>query len=287
MFSPDDALGSILVKSTELGGHVGKRCQTVGVEILVLLRTENTNKCETFTVLKTSPLPSLGCKPTLVRVMLNWMVRMTTRMSKLPREISVSDLSEYHVMFFSTWEKGGGPRQRQESRLQAGENYDTTSWQHALKVNKAPQSVSTHHLVDGTIESIILCENEQNNEGHVDVVGVSVLHMVKDLQDGQNLSREEDKESEYVSHSGESLNLCSNTSDAKPLCNDTVQMSKHKNSHAKICGSWLVSRFQYTVKVVFITTICHQLFFLISYSKLLYNMTKGLRVVLFWGGCDY
>lgn len=40
MFSPDDALGSILVKSAELGGHVGKRSQTIGVEILILLRME-------------------------------------------------------------------------------------------------------------------------------------------------------------------------------------------------------------------------------------------------------
>lgn len=43
-----------------------------------------------------------GIEPTLVRVMLNWMVRMTTRMSKLPSEISVNDLSVYQVMFFST-----------------------------------------------------------------------------------------------------------------------------------------------------------------------------------------
>lgn len=43
-------------------------------------------------------------EPTLVRVMLNWMVRMTTRMSKLPSEISVNDLSVYQVMFFSTCE---------------------------------------------------------------------------------------------------------------------------------------------------------------------------------------
>lgn len=60
--------------------------------------------------------------------------------------------------------------------------------------------VSTHHLMDGTIESIILCENEQNNEGHVDVMRISVLHMVKNLQDGQNLSGKEEKEAEYVSH---------------------------------------------------------------------------------------
>lgn len=59
-----------------------------------------------------------------------------------------------------------------------------------------PKGVSTHHLVDGTIESIILCENEQNNEGHVDVMRISVLHMVKDLQDGQNLSGKQEKEAE-------------------------------------------------------------------------------------------
>lgn len=40
--------------------------------------------------------------------MLNWMVRMTTRMSKLPSEISVNDLSVYQVMFFSTCETRTG-----------------------------------------------------------------------------------------------------------------------------------------------------------------------------------
>lgn len=38
--SPDDALGSILVETPELGGHVGECSQTVGVEILILLRME-------------------------------------------------------------------------------------------------------------------------------------------------------------------------------------------------------------------------------------------------------
>lgn len=38
--SPDDALGSILVKTTKLGRHVGECSQTVGVEILILLGME-------------------------------------------------------------------------------------------------------------------------------------------------------------------------------------------------------------------------------------------------------
>lgn len=134
--------------------------------------------------------PPRPCRPTLVRVMLNWMVRMTTRMSKLPREISVSDLSEYHVMFFSTCESERGTQ-------------TTWEWHDAratcVKVSKAPQIVSTHHLVDGAIEGIILCENEQNNERHVDVMRISVLHMVKDLEDGQNLRGKQGKEAECVS----------------------------------------------------------------------------------------
>lgn len=47
--------------------------------------------------------------------------------------------------------------------------------------------MSTHHLVDGAIEGIILCKDEQNNEGHVDMMRISVLHVVKDLEDGQHL----------------------------------------------------------------------------------------------------
>lgn len=107
--SPDDALGSILVEAPELGGHVGERSQAVGVEILVLLRVE-AHKRNAVTFLEIVPVPAGDpAGLTLVRVMLNWMVRMTTRMSRLPREISVSDLSEYHVMFFSTCDSEGHP----------------------------------------------------------------------------------------------------------------------------------------------------------------------------------
>lgn len=41
--------------------------------------------------------------------------------------------------------------------------------------------------MDGTIEGVVLCENEENNESHVDVMRISFLYMVKDLKDGQNL----------------------------------------------------------------------------------------------------
>lgn len=47
--------------------------------------------------------------------------------------------------------------------------------------------MSTHHLMDGAIEGIILCKDEENNEGHVDMMRISVLHVVKDLKDGQHL----------------------------------------------------------------------------------------------------
>lgn len=48
-------------------------------------------------------------------------------------------------------------------------------------------SVSTHHLVDGAIEGVVLSQNEEDDERHVDVVGIPVLHVVEDLQDGQHL----------------------------------------------------------------------------------------------------
>lgn len=47
--------------------------------------------------------------------------------------------------------------------------------------------VSTHHLMDGAIEGIIFCKDEENDEGHVDMMRISFLHMVKDLEDGQHL----------------------------------------------------------------------------------------------------
>lgn len=57
--------------------------------------------------------------------------------------------------------------------------------------------LSTHHLVDGAIEGIILGKDEQYNEGHVDMVRISVLHVVKDLEDGQHLrGRQEERETE-------------------------------------------------------------------------------------------
>lgn len=55
MSSPDDALGSILVKPPELGGHVGKGSQTVGVEILILLRMETQTKATLLHLLKKKP----------------------------------------------------------------------------------------------------------------------------------------------------------------------------------------------------------------------------------------
>lgn len=41
--------------------------------------------------------------------------------------------------------------------------------------------------MDGAIEGIVLCENEENNKGHIDMVRISVFNVVKDLQDGHNL----------------------------------------------------------------------------------------------------
>lgn len=42
----------------------------------------------------------------------------------------------------------------------------------------------THHLVDGAVEGVVLREDEKDDEGHVDVMRISVLHVVKDLEDG-------------------------------------------------------------------------------------------------------
>lgn len=41
--------------------------------------------------------------------------------------------------------------------------------------------------MDGAIEGVVFSKDEQNNEGHVDMVRISVLHVVKDLEDGQHL----------------------------------------------------------------------------------------------------
>lgn len=41
--------------------------------------------------------------------------------------------------------------------------------------------------MDGAIEGVVLRKNEENNEGHVYMMRISVLHVVKDLEDGQHL----------------------------------------------------------------------------------------------------
>lgn len=124
-------------------------------------------------------------KLTLVRVILNWMVRMTTSMSKLPSEISVNDRSVYHEMFFNTCER----EKDTEIMLRCWKLQELLSL--LLQVTEGCIQLFTHHLVDGAIEGIVLSEDEQNNEGHVDMVRISVLHMVKDLEDGQHLKGRE------------------------------------------------------------------------------------------------
>lgn len=44
--------------------------------------------------------------------------------------------------------------------------------------------MSTYHFMDGPIEGVIFCKDEEDNEGHVDMMRISVLHVVKDLKDG-------------------------------------------------------------------------------------------------------
>lgn len=41
--------------------------------------------------------------------------------------------------------------------------------------------------MDGTIEGIILRKDEENDEGHIDMMRVSFLNVVKDLKNRQHL----------------------------------------------------------------------------------------------------
>lgn len=96
--------------------------------------------------------------------------------------------------------------------------------------------LSTHHLVDGAIKGIILGKDEQYNEGHVDMMRISVLHVVKDLEDGQHLrgrQEERETEAEHVLRRL-SFNPCCNISDSFPPLH-CVQTSKREISqvHAR------------------------------------------------------
>lgn len=63
-------------------------------------------------------------------------------------------------------------------------------------------SASTYHLMDGAVESIVLCQDEENDKGHVDVMRISFLYVVKDLEYGQHLRQTAGKEKESNMYSG-------------------------------------------------------------------------------------
>lgn len=48
-------------------------------------------------------------------------------------------------------------------------------------IQKGSTVVNTYHFVDRAVEWVLLSKDEEDDEGHVHVVGVSVLHMVEDL----------------------------------------------------------------------------------------------------------
>lgn len=41
--------------------------------------------------------------------------------------------------------------------------------------------------MDGPVEAIILCKDQQNDQGHVNVVRIPLFDVVQDLQDWHNL----------------------------------------------------------------------------------------------------
>lgn len=47
----------------------------------------------------------------------------------------------------------------------------------------------THHFVNGPIEAIIFCKNQQYYKCHVHVVWISFFNMIEDLKNGQNLNK--------------------------------------------------------------------------------------------------
>lgn len=53
----------------------------------------------------------------------------------------------------------------------------------------------TNHFVYGAVECVVLGEDEEDDEGHVNMVGVSLLHMIQDLQNWHHLmSRQRETE---------------------------------------------------------------------------------------------
>lgn len=52
--------------------------------------------------------------------------------------------------------------------------------------------------MDGPVESIVLCQDEENDKGHVDVMRISFLYVVKDLEYGQHLRQTAGKGVKHV-----------------------------------------------------------------------------------------
>lgn len=52
----------------------------------------------------------------------------------------------------------------------------------------------------GAIEGVVLCEDEEDDEGHVHMMRVSLLYMIQDLQNGQHLHtrKRETTESQFM-----------------------------------------------------------------------------------------
>lgn len=167
------------MKSAELGRHVGKRSQTVGVEVLVLLRGGDTNKRRHFYGSESSCGSSAGVPA-----------------YPGPGHVELDGADDHQDEQTAQGDLRQGPLRVPRDVLQHLEEVkgDSRRWNNGAVQRRA----CTHHLVDGAVERIVLRQDEQDDEGHVDVVGVPVLHVVQDLQDGQHLSTEQENEAKSV-----------------------------------------------------------------------------------------
>lgn len=56
-------------------------------------------------------------------------------------------------------------------------------------ISRAEESTETtaHHFMDGSVEAVVLREDQQNDQSHVNVVGIPLFDVIENFKNWQNL----------------------------------------------------------------------------------------------------
>lgn len=147
-------------------------------------------------------------EPTLMRVMLYWIVRITTKTSKPPRVISLMVLSLNQATFFMTCKikciffmKIQLPNRKKLRWTQAPSFFVPAllfQWQ---RIDNWNEKKLTHDLVNCPVEHIVLTEDQQHDKRHVNVMWILLRRVVQNLQQRHDLwTIERHHQDDYTFH---------------------------------------------------------------------------------------